>query len=294
MGAHREAGLRVVFHMRGEKPVEDQIAQAVARGAPQGVTVDVTRMTKYVDPAYDAACVVGVKSLPLVEQLRAAGKPWIYFDKAYNRDWPRWWRVSVCGHQPTDYLAAMECPGDRARAQGWEFSRWREVTPAGPVLFAGASLKYHRFCGLGDPTSYARDVVSGIKAQTRRPVIYRPKPSWSAAEPVEGARFSWQKSKQPEGIARDLRGAHALVTHGSAAVLDAVLAGVPTVVLGHAVTRPISSTSLAEVDDPRLADAGEVRQLLANLAYCQWTVEEFGAGMAWPHILRALEAVWTR
>jgi hypothetical protein len=80
--------------------------------------------------------------------------------------------------------------------------------------------------------------------------------------------------------------AHALITHGSYISVDALLNGVPSIVLGPAVTRPISSTSLAEIEDPRLASEEERLQMLANLAWCQYRIEEWADGRAWRNVKR--------
>lgn len=81
-----------------------------------------------------------------------------------------------------------------------------------------------------------------------------------------------------------LRNAHVMVTHGSNACFEAVLAGVPVIVLGDAVAKPISSTVIEEVRRPHLARARDRKQWLANLMYHQWTMPEFEGGEAWNHI----------
>ena len=58
----------------------------------------------------EAVCMVGVKSLKLFRQMRAAGKHVIYLDKGYfrhrgpTRTW-EYWRVAVNDHHPTSYVA---------------------------------------------------------------------------------------------------------------------------------------------------------------------------------------------
>lgn len=75
--------------------------------------------------------------------------------------------------------------------------------------------------------------------------------------------------------------AHILVTHGSNACLDAMMAGIPSIILGPGVMGPISSRDLADLEHPRMAGKAERSQLLANLAYHQWTEAEMASGLAW-------------
>lgn len=280
--------MRIAFYVSPDKAQEVDLVKSLMAGCPPDWELCVFEDFQ-VRPELDAHCCVGVKSAKMIRKF-PAGKPWIYFDKAYNRDWSRWWRVSVCGHQPTDYLMQMDVPGDRAAAQGWKFEPWREDRPSGHVLYAGSSLKYNNMFDLGDPNEYAQYIVSEAAKFTRRKIVYRPKPSYKAAEEVAGAAFSYNKgSSKNAGIQTDLEGAHVLITHGSAAAFDAMIAGVPTVILGHAVTRPISSTSLADVDRPYLASEKDRQQILNALAYCQWNHEEMRGGLLWRSIRSIIE-----
>jgi hypothetical protein len=73
-------------------------------------------------------------------------------------------------------------------------------------------------------------------------------------------------------------GAHALITYGSNACFEAMLAGVPSIVIGDAVMRPVSSTSLAEIERPRFASEDDRLSLLSALAYCQFRLHEIAIG----------------
>jgi hypothetical protein len=117
--------------------------------------------------------------------------------------------------------------------------------------------------------------VLDIRARTDRPIIYRPKPSFKDAQPIEGTEFS----TGDETINDALWGAHALVTHGSNACFEAALLGVPSIVLGDAVAAPISSRSL---DDDREPLRGKREQWFANLAYHQFT--ERSSRTAWDRV----------
>jgi hypothetical protein len=227
----------------------------------------------------DLHCIVGVKHAKVERVLRARGLPFLYWDKPYNREWKKYWRLSYSAHQPTKYLMLREFNPDRARKQGWlNFKPWR-MHGDGPILFAGASNKYHTFHGLPSPDAYAAEVLRDVRRVTDRPFVYRPKPSYREARPIAGAGFSRIRPLGP-----DMGRARVLVTHGSSACLDAMLAGVPSVILGDAVTRGLSSTSIAEIERPRLASVEERRQMLASLAHFQWTLDEIARGDIWPVI----------
>lgn len=275
--------MRIAFYVSPAKSPENELALALRAGCPSDWEFDIVDDFQ-VRPDYDIHSCVGVKSARLIRKF-PDGNPWVYFDKGYNRDWPRWWRVAVCGHQPTAYLMDMQVSGDRAREQKWSFAPWRDLRAGGHVLYAGSSLKYNNMFDLGDPNEYAQAIVEAAAKYTKRPIIYRPKPSFKAAEQVAGAKFSYNSSgRKNAGIEADLEDAFVMITHGSAAAFDALRAGVPSVVLGHAVTRPISSTSLEELDNPRLASDDERRQLVNALAHCQYHLDEIRGGLLWAHV----------
>lgn len=193
-----------------------------------------------------------------------------------------YWRVAVDGHHPTRTLMATPRASDRMRAQmqraELSLEPWRKAGEH--IVIAGSSAKYHAFYGLPEPTEYAEELVRQLQRITGRPIVYRPKPSWRGAVPIGGARYS----PRDEGIEDVLSGAHVLVTHGSNACFEAVISGVPCIVLGDAVAKPISSQNLREIEMPYLATDEERDQWLANLGWCQWTLREFADGDAWAAI----------
>ncbi len=269
-----------ILFAASDKPREHQLAEAFARGVRahgNDATIchngDVPQLR-----GFDAVAMVGVKSRELFRVVKAAGIKPIMLDKGYIRSrregartW-EFWRVSVGNHQPTEQLMERRYPLDRFEALGLDIAKWRKGGLQ--ILFAGSSAKYHEFYGLADPTSYAREVFREIKRLTDRPIVYRPKPSWREAVPIDGSRFSVGK----EGIMAALTNAHCMVTHGSNACFEAALMGIPTIVLGDAVAKPIGSTEIADIDSPHL---GKRVQWFANLAYHQWTENEMRRGEAW-------------
>jgi len=58
--------------------------------------------------------------------------------------------------------------------------------------------------------------------------------------------------------------------------LDAVMHGIPVVVLGDGIAKPLSGT----LDEMYHYTDDERDQLLNDIAYCQWTLDEIKSGEA--------------
>ena len=283
--------MRVGIH-HSQKELDSRLAECFADGVrAHGDTV----IVGYEDAGepVDAAYVFGVKAREQFGVFRSAGAVTVMLDKGYVRRTAsheglgkacEFWRVAVGAHHPTGYLSVLRSPSDRWERLGIDVAPWR--SEGDQIILAGSSGKYHEFNGLEDPTEYARKLVRRIQKLTGRPLIYRPKPSWRDAVPIAGALYS----RHPDKLIDLLDGAHALVTNGSNSCFEAVVAGVPCVVLGDAVARPISSTSIHDVLAPRLAGEEERMQWFFDLAYCQWTMDEFASGEAWGHIRSLVHA----
>jgi hypothetical protein len=233
------------------------------------------------DDSVNVHCIIGVKSVEIAKAINDDGKKYLYLDKGYNRDWPQWWRVSCNAQQPTNCLTRLNRPADRAARQGWlKYKPWRNPRKNDYILYAGSSAKAARFIGAPEPSEAVNHVVSVISSLTKRPICYRAKPSWRDAQPIQGASFS----HNVRDIHDDLEGAAVLVTHDTSCCFDAVLAGVPSIVLNNGVARPISSTKLKDINAPYLATHDERNAFFSDLAYCQWTLEEFSNREPWRYI----------
>lgn len=271
--------MRIGFITGTDKSLELDLAKAFKRGSSRhGHSTDIMTSDRFRKSItdYDAFAFTGVKGMEIAKLCKDNGVPFFYFDKGYIRD-RIWWRVSYCSHHPTQYLYHMDMPEDRFEKTGWGFRKWQS-NKNGHILLAGSSLKYHIFYGLPHPSDYAENIITKIREHSRRPVLYRPKKTWKDAVPVKGSQFSTEKS-----IWSDLEGAFAFVTHGSNACFEAMLYGIPAVILGDAVTRPISSIQLERLWDggPHKASNARRRKLLCNLAYCQYKVPEISEGRIW-------------
>lgn len=281
--------VKVEFFIQKEKQIEVNLSRAFIRGLKRhgdsGRIISTKDKTTIADA--DVAAIVGIKSAKLFHANRGAGKHTVLFDKGYVRHdeagalgagsvWHQT-RAAVDAHHPTKKMN-RGYPHDRANRSGLKISPWR--TNGEYILLAGSSAKYHRFYEEDDPTEYARKVASEIRKHTDRPIYYRPKKSWKPAVEITGT--VWARTTDP--IKHQLESAWALVTHGSNACFEAMLYGVPSIILGDGVAKPISSTSLEDIENPTMAGMDERKQWLADLMYQQWTLAEYASGEAWDTI----------
>lgn len=290
-----------VGHLQQSDWRETNLARAIQRGAKLcGDSVEIREVPDDGQPEIvpcDLVLKIGVKSRNWFRAYNRAGIPYAYFDKGYIRTravvWMEYWRVSVNGHQPLDYVKWAQ--HDRARADKMEldFDAWK--IDGTHILLDGSSGKHHYFHAdreyskdqMGelhsDAQAIAVDLVKQIKAKTKKPIIYRPKPSWKLAKPIPGTEYARKRPGIGDKEWRyDMRRAHCCVTVGSNLCFDAALFGVPSIVLGHGIAGPISSTSLDDIEAPYLASSAERRQWLNNVAWTQFhALDEFESGMAW-------------
>lgn len=278
--------MKVTFlHAHNERDylLGDAIRKGMSHHGDQLEELDMPSAPAVLDT--DFVAFIGLKRHVWFKYCKLHGQRLMYFDKGYyHREFEKrkdflFWRVSVDEQQPTEYIAKARHSPDRWLSLGREMSPWRAPTRRGHIIIANQSEKYHQFYDLSHPTQWVTDIVEELRQYTERPIWYRPKPSWRNKKRIKGLKYC-----DMEPLSELFPGCHALITHGSYICVDALLNGVPSIVLGNGVTRSISSTELAEIEDPVMANEEERLQVLANLVWCQYTVKEWASGFAWQHV----------
>ncbi len=295
--------MRVKFFVVGPKQRERDVADAAAEGIRKlGDECIVATTEEYVEPEVDVdvACVFALKgqAKTILDAYHVMGARTLLFDKGLIRASTGlgaptgYYRVSIDEFMPIGRIERMMREG--VSANRWVATGLRprdrvKLTETGPVIYAGSSQKYCDFHGLGDEHEYAEDLCRRIRKQTpkKRDIIYRPKPSFNVAKPVEGTRFS----RPPEMLGPLLSTpAYALVTHGSHAAIDAILAGVPAVVLGPAAAQPVSATDLSALNEyPPFPEKTARFKWLSAIAHWQYTVPEMVDGTMWRFLRDEME-----
>lgn len=223
---------------------------------------------------HDLAMAYGWAEPHVFDAYRDAGKPFVYVDLGY---WGRkapgdelggYHKVCVSERHPNSMIGRC-FPATRWREAGLNVKPWR--TSGRHVLLAGLSAKAAASYGFG-PQEWEYAIIGQIRRYTARPIVYRPKPSWTNAPAIPGTRFS----PAGEALAAVLADCWAVVTHHSNVQIDAMLAGVPFFAehgAGIGLRFPLDM-----IDAPPPYRAGDREAVLNDLAWCQWTLAEIAAG----------------
>ena len=290
-----------------DKDRERNIGGALAEGfAKHGETVQVIPTHEFVRPDWETqlAVVIGLKghSKKIMAAYRRGARHCMLVDKSYFGR-TEYLRLSVDGFQPS-YLHASPQPDDRWRRIRDEFRI--EVKPKRAkgsfLIFAGSSQKYCDWHELGDGTEFGAGVCHSINKQTHSTLklYYRPKPSWAAGHPEQVKPILDTVFSGPDvKLDKLLPGCQALVTHGSNAAVEAVINGVPAVLVSHegvCAAWRVADKGVEKVYDPWFPDDGARLQWLADLSYCQFDLGEMKDGTAWaltaPHTMKQNETSW--
>lgn len=290
--------MRIVFYA-ADKPREIMLAKALAEGAQaHGDTLEIRRTADYGEdgggndlkypgpcPETEVAVVFGVKgrSRQILDDHRAMGRATLFLDKGYTRERGEgghtlYSRVSVNAASPLAYMMREKRTSDRWKRLGLKLEPRREN--GGHVLIATSSQKYCEFHKLGDANTHAAKLVAQVRKQTPRQIVYRPKPSFHDAEPLGGVAMSGAH----QTIWDALRGCHCVVTHGATAAMEAVIVGVPAIVLGDGIAKPVAGDAIDQVETPPWVGDEERFRWACAVAYCQWTGDELRSGEAWGHL----------
>jgi hypothetical protein len=278
--------MKVTFlHAHNERDyyLGDAIAKGMEGSGDTIVNLDMPAAPQMLDT--DFVAFIGLKRRVWFKWCKEHGQRLMYFDKGYyHREFEKrkdflFWRISVDEQQPTEFISKAKQSPDRWLHLGREMSPWRAKRAKGHIIIANQSEKYHQFYDLPHPTKWVEDIAEELRQYTDRPLWYRPKPSWRNKKKITGLRYC-----ETQPLSELFPGCHALITHASYICVDALLNGIPTITLGPAVTESICSKSLSEIEDPVMASDSERLQIMANLAWCQFTVKEWASGFAWKNV----------
>ena len=277
--------MKVVVYL-SDDPVHARCLKAFAAGVPKDVTLAVNPVTDY-KPA-DAAVVFGVfkKSVPIswprgeiIRRQKQAGGRTVVIDSGYVKR----------GQGPASYYMAgfdgingwadfrnKGMPSDRWDALGIELKPWRKN---GENVILCGQVPWDASVQALDMLDWLPKTAQEIRARTQRRVVYRPHPA-AREHPAHVA--GCETSSRP--LAEDLAHAHCVVCYNSNSAVEAIIDGIPAIVLGNgAMSEAVAERALDNIERPRTPDRD---QWAYDLAYCQWQPQEMAEGKAWRHLFR--------
>lgn len=213
----------------------------------------------------------GIMKHKVMKQCWQDQRPFVYVDTGYfgnqpNAQNPRahklWHRIVINDLQHNQVL---QRPSDRWQRFGWKLPRRRHGSR---VILALPDDKPCRFYGI-DADIWRRDTLEAIGQHTDRPIT------------VRSRQTNRQQRMVHQPLSQELQDAHVLVTFNSLAAVEAILQGVPAIVLAptHAAA-PVASRDISVVEDPPWPTDDALHQWLCHLAYGQFHVQEMASGQA--------------
>lgn len=266
--------MKVACHYEAQSLRSRQIASAMAEGATRaGIAAELVQDWAP-RPGVDVGLAYGWGHPETFRQYRDGGRHFVHIDlgwwqrKPDGRPLDGYHKVVVDARNPAPDIIS----GGAARFQGLgiKIAPWRES--GRHIVLAGMSEKSAGTWGFR-ALEWEQLTIDLLRKLTSRPIIYRPKPSWPGARPIQGVGFSGGA----EPIEKALDGAHALVAFNSNTAVDALLAGVPISVSTGPCLK--LSTALAEIEHPRRPEGREA--LMEAIAWQQWSIEEMRIGACW-------------
>lgn len=256
----------------------DYIGKAMMQGLERcGVRARLLRRFEGVEA--DVAVAYGWVHEPTFTAYKKAGGHFVYWDLGY-------WDRRPFGAPSDGYhrLAVDDWDTAKTMVRGCDFTRFARLglelqePRAGTgeeILIAGMSEKAGGTHGyrLGE----WEDAMAAklVRVCSKYPIVIRPKPGRLAPPQIP--------------IEQALLRTRLLVTHHSNVAIEAVLAGVPTYAIkGVGTLASPKELTHDGIVDPYLPTDIERAQLLADVAYAQWTPPEMRTGEAWKHIERII------
>lgn len=241
-----------------EKPKSRKVLEAFAAGCGGKILP-----TSVSNLAAGAAAFYGVRPpwKHLWYRAQEESRDWYYLDNAwFDVAREKAFRVGVNALQSVSQQAS---DGQRLAALGIAVAPWREE--GRDIIVCRQSDEYLRLQGewMGGAIGWQQDVLEVLREVTDRPIKVR----------IKGA---------DRPLAADLQNAWALVTHSSAAAVEALIHGVPICVTDPDCAAARFATPLEAIEDPVMDDGRE--DWAARLADSQWTLEELRRGSAWRSI----------
>ena len=210
-------------------------------------------------------------TLAVRRQCEADGVDWYMIDNGYMgaRRYDGFYKITRNAFQ----CDGRDAPDEKRLASildhtGMRVDDWRKPTKSGHILMCPPIKEYddcHWFSTYLWLRRNSREIRKALGKAGKREIRVRYKPGDT-------------RNVGERPLEQDFKNCHALVTHDSNIVVEAIAAGIPCFVTGKSPAQVLGNVDLWTIGDPRMDVDRE--EWLAILAANQWTLGEVRHGLA--------------
>lgn len=195
----------------------------------------------------------------IIRQCEWVGRDYYYIDHGYigAGHYNGHYRITKNGRQATISASDDVLSPSRAEKLGVKLRPW--VRRGTHILIIPITGAIGEFYGI-DEEKWLETVTADITKHTERPIIVKPK---------------WHGN-----IADFLDNCWCVVTHSSNVAVDAIVSGIPAIVMGESACTSVS-WQLENLESPIWPERD---WWLRAIAHNQWTLDEMRSGEAWEHV----------
>ena len=198
------------------------------------------------------------------------------------------WKVGVNGINRDAYFGNTGHNNDRAKKLGLELKPWR--SDGENILICGQHDKSLQWKDMQPMSQWVMDTIQFIRAQTKRPIIFRPHPRC----PLPAIEHEFKDVKRQEPL--QIKGSYddfdmqfnniwATVSWSSNPAIHSVINGVPAFTGPSSLAYDVAEQNLRNIENPLYGDR---TQWLNDYAHTEYTVEEISQGIPLKHLTSKL------
>lgn len=227
--------------------------------------IEVKNIKEYDDNSDKDAILYGILRgcFELMEKLRKNNKNYINIDHGYfGKNFYRFTK-NARGYE----YKLLDLPMDRFNSLDLEIQDYKS---GGADIIVLPPSPYWGFYYNINVLQWNKEVTNKLKKFTDKNIIIK------------------SKTDSEKPLKEYLKNAHALVHYSSMGAVEALLMGVPVITLGPSFLKNYTSSSIEEIENPRLI---EREKLFANLSFNQFSYDEIRNGFVWHQLNEIYKAV---
>ena len=198
------------------------------------------------------------------------------------------WKVGLNGINRDAYFGPSGNSSDRVRLLGLQVKPWKYDGEY--ILIAGQHDKSLQWKDMPSMATWVHDTITFIRAQTDRPIIFRPHPRC----PLPAIEYDFKNVKRQEPL--QIKGSYddfdmqfdniwATVSWSSNPGIHSIINGVPAFTGPSSLAFDVAEQNLRNIENPLYGDR---TQWLNDYAHTEYTIEEISQGIPLKHLTSKL------